>query len=268
MRVEIVTIGNEVLSGHVQDTNSRFLCRQLTGLGGEVQRVTVLPDAHDVIRASVQQAIERRAQLIVTVGGLGPTEDDRTLAAVADALGCRLVRHPEAMQMVHGKYRELAATGFVDSAAMTPSREKMALLPEGAEALANPAGAAPGVLVRLRDASVVCLPGVPAELRGIFAGSLAPFLRELFGDSAYAERTVVTDCGDESRLAPILRQVGAGCPHVYIKSRAKRFGPAVRIRVVVSTRGADRESVLAALRGAEERLVAALTDAGIERLQE
>ena len=149
--VEIVAVGNELLLGDVLDTNSQWLCRRFTGLGARVQRVTMVGDDEAIIAGVVRGALERGARLVVTTGGLGPTEDDLTLRAVAAALGRPLVEHPGAREMVARTYAELARRGHVASAEMTPARLKMARLPEGAEPLANGVGAAPGALVRLAD---------------------------------------------------------------------------------------------------------------------
>jgi nicotinamide-nucleotide amidase len=268
--VEIVAVGNELLLGDVLDTNSNWLCRQFTGLGARVRRVTMVGDEEEAIVGAVRGALDRGAQLVVTTGGLGPTEDDLTLRGVAAALGRPLVEHPDAREMVARTYADLARRGHVASAEVTPSRAKMARLPEGAEALANGVGAAPGSLVRLDGGSaVVSLPGVPDELQDIVRGALHPFLTDLLGQGAYEEWRARIACGDESVLAPLLSEVARQHPDVYTKSRARRFGTDVTFMVSLSARGKDPAGARSRLDAAWTALQQALGREGIAaRLEE
>jgi nicotinamide-nucleotide amidase len=242
--IEILVIGDEILLGDVLDTNSHWLCQQLTGLGVEVRRVTQIRDDADAIAQTLGATLQRGAQLVIIVGGLGPTEDDLTLAAVGDALGRPVVEHPVARQWVESTYEELARLGHVSSHQMMSqdaqrSRLKMARLPEGAEPLRNGVGVAPGVLLRNESYVVVCLPGVPDEMKDIFQHALGPALRDLLGAGYYAEWRVRAVIGDESALAPLLRQVSAEHPDVYIKSRARRFGEDIHFTITLSARGRE-----------------------------
>lgn len=261
--VEIIAIGNELLAGDVLDTNSHWLCGRLTGLGGGVRRATMVGDDPIAIVDALRGALARGARLIVTTGGLGPTEDDRTLESVAAALGLGLTEHPLALEQVAAKYTALARQGAVASAEMTPARAKMARLPIGAEPLANGVGAAPGVLLRTGEQIIVCLPGVPAELRDIFEGSLRPTLAALLGQGAYRAWALTVACGDESVLAPILARAGAAHAGVYIKSRARRFGVDIRFTVTLSARAQEVAEAESRLRAAHETLAALLAEAGI-----
>jgi len=101
--VEIVSAGNEVLIGDVLDTNTNWLCVKVTGLGGLVRRTVMLRDDVAAIAAEIRGGLERRPALIFTVGGLGPTSDDRTLEGVALGLGVKLQLHPEAVRLVAEK---------------------------------------------------------------------------------------------------------------------------------------------------------------------
>ncbi len=243
VRVEIIAIGNELLIGEVLDTNTHWLCRQITGLGGFVSRALMVRDDPAEIGAALLGALERNARLMLTTGGLGPTEDDLTLAAVAEALGRPLREHPEALEMVRRRYRELYEAGYVQTPEVTPARRKMAWLPEGATPLANPVGTAPAVLLEHGDSYVVCLPGVPAEMKGIFESSLVPFLRQLFGRACYRVKTLVVECGDESAIARNIGEVARAHPQVYVKSRARAFGDRVRLKITVAASGEAPEEV-------------------------
>src|SRR5215471_8568164 len=90
VNVEITVVGNEVLLGMVQDTNSNYLCRVVRGMGGRVRRVAVVRDDGEAIADEIRASLARRADLVFTCGGLGPTDDDLTLSAIAEALNQRI----------------------------------------------------------------------------------------------------------------------------------------------------------------------------------
>lgn len=261
--VVIVTTGNEVLNGSVLDTNTNWLCKRFTALGGFVASAALVRDDIEAIADAIRAGLDRGASLIITVGGLGPTADDLTLQAVAQATGRTLAIQPDALAQVTRTYANLAARGAVQDPTMTPAREKMARLPKGAQPLANTVGAAPGVYLPLGDVAVVSLPGVPAELQSIFAGSLQPTLRGLFGASVFVEKTALVVSGDESVLAPILHEVAQRHPDLYIKSHAQRFGADVAFRVTVSKAGPTRDEVDREIDAVLGLLVEALQSHGI-----
>jgi len=235
---EIIAIGNELLIGHTLDTNTNWLCRQIAGLGGQVRRAVMVRDDLDAIARELHDALDRETDVIVTTGGTGPTADDRTLEAIAGALGRPLAEDDEALRMVEQRYNEFYERGLVDQAGLTDARRKMGRLPQGAQPIFNPVGGAPAVRLEVGDTTIITLPGVPQELKGIWQGPLQPILAELFGQGAYLERAVATDCPDDSVLAPLLAEVVQRHPDVYIKSHVKAFGAAKQqIRVTFSMAG-------------------------------
>ncbi|MCB0193070.1 MAG: competence/damage-inducible protein A [Anaerolineae bacterium] len=267
LSVEIIAIGNEVLQGDVLDTNSHWLCKQIAGLGGRVERAVIVRDDQTAIVRELHGAKQRQSRLIFTTGGLGPTGDDLTLAAIAAATGQPLAINDEALAMVTTTYKTLAQEGSVPDAAMTPPRKKMARLPQGAVPLKNPVGAAPGMLLEIEDITVVSLPGVPGEMKAIFTEALQPTLDALFGQSAYLEKRVIVDCRDESVLAPILQAVADHHPDVYVKSRAKGFGPDVKFRITLSTAGPSAGDVAQTLEKTLTSLKQALDEHGMGILE-
>ncbi len=266
IEAEIIAVGNEILLGDVLDTNSHWLCGQLTEMGIAVRRVCQVEDDLNIIAEAVRSALHRGGDVVITTGGLGPTADDLTLEAVAAALDRELVLHPLAFCWVKKKYKELAVKGYVDSSDMTPTRKKMARLPVGAEALRNEEGAAPGVLAEYGDRIIISLPGVPEELKDIFMRGVHPVLTALAKGSTYLEWKVTIDCGDESVLAPLLGALNEEWPEVYVKSRARRFGPHVNFLVTLSAAGDDRPSVECLLALAWQDLRRALAREGIDVL--
>ncbi len=263
VNVEIIAVGNELLLGDVLDTNTNWLCKRITGVGGLVTRAAMVRDEHDAIVAEIKSGLDRGPQLIITTGGLGPTGDDITLQAVAEATAQPLHMDLEARSMVQARYEALAQKGYVEDAELTVAREKMAYLPQGAKPVANPVGAAPAAILEMGETTLISLPGVPEELKGIYEETLQPILKAVFGDSYYEEKAIVAHCGDESMLAPILKEVVEAYPDVYIKSRARRFGPEVKILITLSSAGEDREEVKRKTDHASEDLTSALTRAGI-----
>jgi molybdenum cofactor synthesis domain-containing protein len=261
--VEILVIGNEVLAGAVLDTNSHWLCRELAARGARVTRITVLPDEPAAIGEALVAARARGPALIVTCGGLGPTADDLTVAAIAAALNQPVHEHPQAYAMIRDFYALLYARGDVVTPEMTPARAKMAQMPAAAETLANHVGAARGVLLRDGGTLIVSLPGVPAEMKDIFTHALSPRLEASFHNQAYAERTVATDCWDESILAPAVDGVARRHPAVYVKSRAQVYGSGAADFVTLAARGRDAAEVARLLDAAEADTLAALAAVGI-----
>jgi molybdenum cofactor synthesis domain-containing protein len=261
--VEIIAIGNEILLGDVLDTNTHWLCQQVTGLGGRVRRAALVRDELPEMVAEIRAAWKRRPQLILLGGGLGPTDDDMTLKAVAEALNRPLELNEAALKLVVEAYERFAAQGAGVETGITESRRKMAMIPRGGQPVFNPVGSAPAVLIEEDGGALVALPGVPQELKGIWEDSLQPLRRRLFGQGAYQQQTVTVHCGDESVLTPLLREVVAAHPQVYVKSRAKVYGPDVKLNVTLSCTARDAESCAQTLEQARQQLLAALKDAGI-----
>ena len=265
VNVEILAVGNEILLGLVQDTNSNYLCRVVRGMGGRVRRIAIVRDEIDEIAGSIRASLERDTDVIFTCGGLGPTDDDLTLAAVAKAAGSTLRLSGEARDLVAARYERLAALGHVSNGQMNEARLKMAHLPAGAGAIENPVGAAPASLLVHGNTRIISLPGVPAELKAIVEGPLQTILGEIFGSGCYRERELVVDCGDESLLAPALGEVARVYPEVYIKSRASRFGPDVKFRILLSASATTSEQANRMIEAAASELLRVLRESDIHQ---
>ncbi len=262
--VEILAAGDEVLNGDVLDTNTHELCVLVTGLGGRVSRTTTVRDDVETIAHEIRAALARRPALLFTVGGLGPTDDDRTLEGVA--LGTRrpLRLHAGAERLVAARYAEFHARGFVPFAEMNEARRKMARLPEGSVPADNPIGGAPGVVLEIDGTTVVSLPGVPGELRAIVRDSLHELFARVFGAAHYEERALVVELQDESAIADVLRAAAAAHPAVYVKSRAKVIGSTPAIRITLSARGPDAATVGSLLEEAAADVAHGVTAAGFD----
>ncbi|RUL88615.1 competence/damage-inducible protein A [Tautonia sociabilis] len=169
MRAELLIVGSELTSGEKLDTNGQWLCSRLAGLGLPVRFTTVLgDDLEDNIAAF--RAAAGRSELVVSSGGLGPTQDDLTRDALAKAAGVGLVQDDEALGMIEAL--------FARRNRPMPDRNRIqALIPEGASILPNPTGTAPGIWMKVDRARVACLPGVPRELKAMFDQELVPRLK-------------------------------------------------------------------------------------------
>jgi len=212
--VEIVTIGDELLLGTTVDTNAVFLARALGEIGVPIaRRATVADDEHSIADA-VQQALERTGG-VITTGGLGPTADDLTRPALAKLFGRQLREDPQIVSALHALWASRGRGG-----ALPPSNLQQALVPEGAEVLANAQGTAPGL--RLTDAAgrwVIMLPGVPREMRHMTTTHIVPWLATKSTGAVLRWRSVRTTSIAESalteRLGSMQREV-EGLPLAYL----------------------------------------------------
>ncbi len=217
--LEIICVGNELLIGKIENTNAFWLTKQATQLGANVKRIMVVQDIAHEIADAINEAIARKPKFIITTGGLGPTFDDLTLQGVAKALNCKLEVNEKALEMVMQSCREYAKKrhGNVE-VGITPSRIKMATLPQKTEPVRNPVGAAPGVRTEVDGTALFVLPGVPSEMEAIFNETIAPLVRQAVGGSGFFEVSVFVEDGMESRLVPFIDHVMKDNTGVYIKS--------------------------------------------------
>jgi len=246
--VELLTIGTELVIGLTLNTNAQWLARRLTALGCHITRVVTVRDELGEIVDAIRDCIKRGVDVVITSGGLGPTEDDKTLKAVSMALNRKLTLNEEALKLVKACYKRLFEEGAIGTPELTPEREKMALLPEGSKPLENPVGAAPGVLVEAGEITVICLPGVPKELKAIFERHLETYFKRRTGNLFSKTLVIETSCNDESSLARILKDCSKIFPEAYIKSHAEKFGRMEGIPITVTVHGHTQQQVKAMLR--------------------
>ena len=220
--MEIICAGNELLIGKIVNTNAYWLGKQATNLGVNVRRIIVVQDIVDEIANVIREVMERKPQFIITTGGLGPTFDDKTLESIAKALNRKLEVNQKALAMVKEKCEEYARKRHLSTTnELTPSRVKMATLPEKTEPISNPIGTAPGVRVDFDGIVLFALPGVPSEMEAIFTETIAPMLKQAVGDRIFCERSMFLDNMMESNLAPLIDKVMSSNRGVYIKSHPK-----------------------------------------------
>jgi len=164
----ILTIGSELTTGQIADTNAQWIAAELSRRGLAVAWIGTVDDEPEAIRDAFATA-RRLAPLVWVTGGLGPTADDLTVEVLAAALGRALVEDPGATARMEAAYAKRGAT-------LSAYARRMARVPAGAEALPNPVGAAPGIWLEDAGGTVVVLPGVPGEMKAIAAASVLPRL--------------------------------------------------------------------------------------------
>lgn len=202
MKAEIIAVGSELLTPFRLDTNSLFLTAELNQVGLRVAHKSVVGDTPDEMCVSFRQALDR-ADVIVSSGGLGPTDDDRTRQTVADLLGRKLYVDDEVLQSIHERFRRFGRS-------MPQINERQAMVIEGATVLKNPRGTAPGLWIEARGKIIVLLPGVPAELRALMEREVKPRLLKLgLPERLYTRELRISGIFEsdvEERVSPLYAQ--------------------------------------------------------------
>ena len=207
--IEIYSIGTELLMGQIQDTNSFWMSQQISRLGGYVRRIGILDDDIDELVNTLEDACQRRTRIIITSGGLGPTPDDLTVEAIARLLGVEVVVD-EALIELFVQRRNIARQD------MSPGLVKMATIPAGAHAHANPAGVAPCVESQVGDTTIYNIPGPPREVHALFAQSLEEPISQLYSGTRASLRVAVNL--PESVCGPLLHDLMQDYPQTYLKA--------------------------------------------------
>jgi molybdopterin-biosynthesis enzyme MoeA-like protein len=215
------------------------LSRRITSLGIDITRITVASDSVEEISQILREVLQRKPNFVITVGGLGPTFDDKTLQGIAVALGVELKLEDQAKRMVEDKYKKYVAEGEMETVELTPHRLKMATLPQGAKPLTNPVGTAPGVIIRKDDTTIIALPGVPPEMEAIFDDSVIPILKKAAGNRTFFETSIIVTGVMESVAAPLVEAVMHDNPYVYIKSHPKLKEKSFNLEFHLSTMAED-----------------------------
>lgn len=215
MHAEIIAVGDEITSGQLLDTNSRWLSRRLEELGIRVLYHTTVGDELDPCAEVFRRAVDR-ADVVLATGGLGPTADDLTRQALAKALGRELQLDPDALEHVRGMFARR-------NRRMPKSNEQQAMFPTGARMVSNPHGTAPGIDIevprqRRGPARVVALPGVPAEMEQMWHDSVADRLRRVGGGRSLVRHRRINCFGaGESQIEAML-------PELICRGRTPRVG--------------------------------------------
>lgn len=260
LRASMIVVGDEILTGFTQDTNSYRVAGRLRVHGVPLDRVVTVPDVlADIVEAVRGELARSRPRVLLTSGGIGSTPDDLTLEAVAAALDVDVVVEPEIDRRVTGALEWTASRGIEITDAHEAAMRRMALVPDGAYLLPGARGIAAGIAVDVDGgsdaggATIVVMPGIPEELDRILADGVEPALLAGRGQPEHvAERQ---HAYPESTLNPVLERIAAELPDVHLGS----YPPT-----------GDREVCTIRLSGAAERvdLAAAWVDEALDALEQ
>jgi FAD synthetase len=211
----IIIIGNEVLSGKTQDTNSHYLSKELRALGVELRRVVVIPDEIEIIGREVA-AFARDFDLVFTTGGVGPTHDDVTMAGIARGFGVKVIRHPDLERRLRERH----------GANINEARLRMAEVPEGAELVGD--WSLYGPVVKMKN--VYIFPGIPKVLQDRFEA-----IKESFREAPYYLKIIYSREG-EGVIASILNDLLASFPDLLLGSYPVLDNPDYRVKLTLESK--------------------------------
>ncbi len=224
---EIISIGDELVTGQTVDTNAAWLAGRLAELGIRCIRHTTIPDDVDAIRSALERSAEE-VDLVIATGGLGPTPDDLTRDALAAALGSPLRLHDESLDRIQAYFDQRRRR-------MHQANRVQAMIPDAAEPLPNDCGTAPGILARLHRAEVFCLPGVPNEMRAMFDAAVCPRLSLRAAGAPIVRRALHTFGMSEAEVGERLSDLMARGRNPSVGTSADELVISVRVLAAGST---------------------------------
>ncbi len=180
MKAEILAVGTELLMGQIVNTNAQYISSKLPEVGVGVYYHSVVGDNPDRLEDSLKLALER-CDIVITTGGLGPTQDDLTKETISRVCGKKLVIHEESLKKIKNYFSRLGRQ-------MTPNNEKQAYMPEGCIVLKNNNGTAPGCIIEMGEKAVIMLPGPPVEMKPMFLDYVMPYFKN---KGAYSLESVI-----------------------------------------------------------------------------
>jgi nicotinamide-nucleotide amidase len=222
VKAEIITIGDEILIGQIVDTNSAWMGEQFNLNGIEIYQITSVHDDHDHILEAIKKA-EKKVNLVVLTGGLGPTKDDITKNVLCDYFNTQLVFHDPTFEHIKKRF----ANRNID---INQLNKDQALIPESFTVLFNKAGTAPGLWFEKNDTIFVSIPGVPFEMKYLVEHEILPLLRESGKTKAIYHKTVLTQGLPESMLAEKIEEWESALP-LHIKLAYLPNPMSVRLRL-------------------------------------
>ena len=254
---ELIAVGTELLLGNIANTDAQMLSEGLSQLGINVYYHTVVGDNPQRVRQAVEIA-RQRADILITTGGLGPTCDDLTKVAVAQAFGKELVFHEETAQRIRDRF---AAMGRP----LTENNYQQAMVPQGATVLPNDWGTAPGVAFQAEGTHVILLPGPPQEQ--MFRHRVVSYLKQ-FADGVIVSRTVKTFGIGESAAEAQLRELMNALHNPTLAPYAKPTGTELRITAHAATEAEALARIAPVEQQVKERLGDKVIGVDVSSLEE
>ena len=246
-KAEIVSIGTELLLGQIVDTNAPWMAQRLMELGVDLFYKTVVGDNPGRMKEVIERALER-SDVVITGGGLGPTQDDLTRGIVAEVAGRELVLDSDLAEQIERRFRR---RGLI----MTANNERQAYIPEGAIPVENPNGTAPAFIVEDARGVIFALPGVPFELKWLFDHEVVPYLRKRFSISETIVYRVlkvaeIGESGVDDRIGHLI--ANSSNPTVGVLARPGQ------VDVRIAAKAADPEEAMRLVAPVEDKVRALL----------
>lgn len=198
MKCEIIAVGTELLLGNIVNSNARYLSEKLAELGVDVYYHITVGDNIGRLKEAIETSLNR-SDIIITTGGLGPTDDDLTKDGVAEALGLKLIPHKQSLERIEGYFKEA-------NRPMPECNKKQCYIPEGAIVLENDNGTAPGIMVEKDGKVIILLPGPPKEMMPMFANHVYSYLKAKSGFIIRSKTLRVVGVG-ESTIQELLQHI-------------------------------------------------------------
>lgn len=246
--VEIINIGDELLIGQVVNTNAADMAKMLNKAGFDVRKTSVIGDEAEIIRSSLQSAMQRAAVVLIT-GGLGPTKDDITKKVLAEEFDSSLIMNEQVRVHVE---RYFASKGLP----FTPTNAEQALVPDKCRVVFNSVGTAPGMCFEKNGKLVFSMPGVPFEMRTMMP-EVIEIMKQHFKSEAVEYKTLLVSGIGESFLSDKLEGFEANLPRGISLAYLPKGGT---IRLRLTAKGADRNKVADMLDKQTELLLASVKD--------
>ena len=245
---EIITIGTELLLGEIVNTNTQVIALALRKIGVTVYRTATIGDNPDRIAQILLESISR-ADIIIATGGLGPTVDDPTRQAIAQAFGQELIFYPELWDEIVGRFSKYGIKP-------PENNKQQAYLPENAESLPNPRGTAPGIFLEINDNLIFSLPGVPVEMEGMMNEQVIPRITSRYSlTGVILTRNIKVEGVGESQIDALIRDLEQLSNPTVGLAAAKGY---VLIRITAKAENEDLADAL--LRELEEEISTRLAD--------
>jgi len=169
---EIIAIGTELLLGEISDINTAYIAKSLNQIGIDIYRTSIVGDNQSRITDQIKQSL-KRAEIVITTGGLGPTIDDPARQAVADVYGNKLIFHERLWEQIQTRFR---AFNHIPTA----NNKRQAFIPQNAIPIENPVGTAPAFYISMKDKTIISLPGVPVEMEFLLNNKIIRLLKKIY----------------------------------------------------------------------------------------
>ena len=251
MLAEIITIGDEILIGQVVDTNSAFIGKELNKIGISVYQITSVQDDRAHITKALEEA-QKRVDVVIATGGLGPTKDDITKHTFCEFLNDVLVEDDNVLQHIEELFRK-----HIKNTPISDVNRMQALVPSKAIALHNAYGSAPGMWMEKEETVFVSLPGVPFEMKNLISNVVIPRLMEYFERPFIIHKTLVTYGLGESVIAKRIEAWEENLPAFIKLAYLPNLG---KVRLRLTAKGIDERILKEAIEFETEKLITLLDD--------